>query len=216
MDGLSGYNKCKLLFAGVMMIMYGTWFGTFWGGMNVWAVVFVMMLILSAIYLFIKGWRYGYVVLATCIAGGGILYGIDAESMWIVCANVAVILGCSVFLALDGYRTDVCVGKQNNVLMSVSMAIVGLISLLIFMIILMGGLCGLFSGSSAEDLEWKYYKECIENRTNMGYPVDQVEEFCEKVSWGCSDKVYVPDCNTELHCCLDDVELHKKWNYLHK
>lgn len=217
MKKLSGYNKIKLMVAAIFMLVYGTWFGAFITDFVLGAVLFVVPIVWAAIYLFVKGWRYGYVFLMTLFAGAGLIYGIELESIWIVCCNILTILVGTVFLAIDGYRTDVCIGKQNDVLFAIAAWIVGLISVAMVGFVIIWGGVGLFMlGSGAEDYEWELYQECIEHRINMGYPEKEVKEFCMDISWGCSDKVYAPDCNAELFCCLDDIDVHKKWNYLHK
>ena len=217
MKKLSGYNKIKLVVAALFMLVYGTWFGAFITDFVLGAVLFVVPMVWAAIYLFIKGWRYGYVFLMTLFAGVGILYGIELESIWIICCNILTILVGTVFLALDGYRKDSCIGKQNGVVAAIALWIVGLVSAVILGLVISGGMYGFFMlGSDVDDLEWQMYQECVELRTQMGYPADEVKEFCSEISWGCSDKVYAVDCNPELFCCLDDIDVHKKWNYLHK
>ena len=210
---LSWYNRAKLFFA----VIVWAWCGTF-GGLLLRLeylpfAVLCLLAVWAPIYLIVKGRRVGYLFLLLAMGVWcvpmtvmALEYGMSVRSF----LTILILLGIMGFAIIDCIRTPVVIGRDTRSTVAIATGVMcflasALFGLFVAGVILLGG---------GEDYELQMYNECVQTRTAKGYPEKEVKDFCMNVSWGCSDKVYVSDCDPDVFCCLDSIEEHKKWNYL--
>ena len=211
---LSWYNRVKFFF---MLFVWG-WCGTFGGALIgvenliIWALVMVVMWM--PFYLIIKAYRVGYLFLLLILSGAVmpmILLLIEYGFNWGSVITLVMYAGICVFAIVDCVRTPVSIGAVSPTLIAVAQWGICVVAILWFGLMGMGAV---LMDDDIDDYVLQQYHECVETRTAKGYPDDEVRQFCSDISWGCADKVYSPDCDPDVFCCLDSEAEHKKWNYL--